>query len=97
MFTYNDVVVTANQLELYSLLEGGKDCWTPIDDFFYEYIDSHYNIATMNYPDSYLKRILLNDFVIDELIVRFGKEIYELISFMVSNNISYEEVINEKL
>lgn len=83
MFTYEDVVTAANQLELYSLLEKHEG-FTSIDDFFFVYIDSHYNVAPMSYPDVYIKRLINNSSIVEDLIKSYGNEMYELLSYMVN-------------
>ena len=84
MFTYEDVTTTANQLELFSLLETDENCWNKIDEFFFMWVDSHYNIAPMSYPDVYIKRLMNNSSIVEDLIKRYGTEMYELLSYMVN-------------
>lgn len=84
MFTYEDVVTTANQLELYSLLKGDENCLTKIDNFFFVWIDSQYNVAPMSYPDVYIKRLINNSSIVEDLIKSYGNEMYELLSYMVN-------------
>ena len=84
MFTYEDVVTTANHLELYSLLEGDENCLTKIDDFFFVWIDSQYNVAPMSYPDVYIKRLINNSSIVEDLTKSYGNEMYELLSYMVN-------------
>jgi len=83
MFTYEDVVSTANQLELFSLLENHEG-FTPIDDFFFVYIDSHYNVAPMSYPDVYIKKLFHDSLIVEDLTKSYGTEMYELLTFMVN-------------
>lgn len=84
MFTYEDVVNTANQLELFSLLEGDEEGHTPIDILFFIYIDSQYQVAPMSYPDIYIKRLINNNTILEDIIDICGNEMYELLSYMVN-------------
>ena len=81
-FTYADMVNTATMLELFTLLEADPNVSSRIDDFFFIYIDGHYDIAPMHYPMQSLCKFLENPATVDEIVELYGLEMIDLIRFM---------------
>jgi len=48
------------------------------------WIDSQYNVAPMSYPDVYIKRLINNSSIVEDLTKSYGNEMYELLSYMVN-------------
>jgi len=81
-FTYDDMVNSATMLELFTLIENDPSLSNKIDDFFFVYIDGHYDVAPMHYPMQSLCKFLENKTTIDEIAELYGLEMIDLIRFM---------------
>jgi hypothetical protein len=81
-FTYADMINSATMLELFTLIENGPSLTNKIDEFFFVYIDGHYDVAPMHYPMQSLCKVLENKTTIDEIVELYGLEMVDLIRFM---------------